>query len=137
MMSEPVFETLDRTGEALRRGVTRLAEDADVGFVRVVGHAPRTLIELTPAHGASALELKTFLQQELLARGVLWSGHHTVSYAHDDNDVTAVLAAYREALPLLGARAREGNLRRHLRGELLEAPFRRATDFHTRPRKPR
>lgn len=135
MMSTPVFETLERTGEALRSGFRRIASDSEADFVRIVGHAPRTLVEFTATEGASSLEQKTYLQQELLAGGVLFSGHHTVSVAHDEEDVRTVLSAYREALPRLALRVREGNLRRHLRGEVLEAPFRRASGFHTHPRR--
>ncbi|MBM4357887.1 MAG: hypothetical protein FJ096_07230 [Deltaproteobacteria bacterium] len=81
--------------------------------------------------------MKTFVQQEMQARGVLWGGHHTVCRAHDPRDVEHVLAAYREVLPTLAQHVADGNVRRHLRGEMIEPSFRRSEGFHTRPRSAR
>jgi glutamate-1-semialdehyde 2,1-aminomutase len=134
MMFEPVFERLYRTGKALSDGYNRIARASGATFTSCYGFAPRTLLRFEQRNDVSALEMKTFVQQEMLARGVLWGGHHTVSYAHTVGDVERVLLAYGEVLPKLVSLVGEGNVRRHLKGEVLEAVFRRSEAFNTRPR---
>jgi hypothetical protein len=77
---------------------------------------------------------KSILQQEMIRRGVLWSGFHNVSFSHRDEDVAHVLAAYREALPLLKKAVASGDARAHLRGEPVEPVFRPTTQFNTKPK---
>jgi biopolymer transport protein ExbB/TolQ len=43
----------------------------------------------------------TKMVQELIKRGILWSGFHTLSYAHADDDILYTLDVYREVLPML------------------------------------
>ena len=33
------------------------------------------------------LEMKTFLQQELFRRGILWAAYHSISYAHKKKEI--------------------------------------------------
>lgn len=134
MMHEPVFERLHESGQALRDGFTRLARDSGIDFAQCAGFPPRTMVRFSARNGVSPLEMKTFVQQEMLARGVLWAGHHTLSYSHGPDEVGRVLDAYLEVLPNLAAHVRDGNVRRHLRGEVLDPVFRRSEGFHTRPR---
>lgn len=135
MMTEPVFADLRRIGSELQKGYNELARSAGADFTSCDGHPSRTCVRFVAHNGVAPLDMKTFVQQELLARGVLWSGHHTVCRAHDARDIEQVLDAYREVLPLLKEHVAAGNLRRHLRGEPVEASFRKSEGFHTRPRR--
>ena len=76
--------------------------------------------------GADPLVMKSFVQQELIKRGVLWSGFHNLSCAHTDADVAH--AARRlprgAAAPARGA-SRQGDVRGALRGEPVEPVFRK------------
>ncbi len=133
MRCEPVFEALYRRGTALRDGYNRIAFETGADFTSCVGFAPRTLVKFESRPTAAALEMKTFVQQEMIARGVLWAGFHNVCYAHTDADVAHVLAAYREVLPLLAEAVARGDLASRLRGKVLEPVFRRVSGFDTRP----
>ena len=133
MRRESVVEHLARQGQKLFDGFNAIAAELDMPFAKCAGHPARAIIKLSVPDGASgvtALEMKTLLQQEMLAQGVLWSGFHNLSYAHGDAEVDQVLRAYREALPVLRDALRAGNVKEKLRGKVLEAVFRKIENVH-------
>ena len=113
--------------------------------MRCVGFGCRTLVTFAAqgvAAGADPLVMKSFVQQELIKRGFLWAGFHNLSAAHTADDVAALLAAYAEVLPLLRTALEQKNLAESLRGEPVEAVFRRrptstSSPSRRRPRPPR
>ena len=133
MKREPVFETIAATGTRLRDGYNALCQELGIDYSTAVGLPCRSLVKLEPRGGATGLEMKSYVQQEMIARGILWGGFHTMSYAHGDAEVNAVLAAYREVLPLLKSAVDEGKVRERLRGGVLEAVFRKTDNFHVKP----
>jgi glutamate-1-semialdehyde 2,1-aminomutase len=127
---------LDALGERLRDGYNALAAQVDADFSRCIGFGCRTLVSFTPkgvAATSDPLVMKSFVQQELIRRGVLWSGFHNLCAAHDDEDVRSLLGAYREILPLLKDALERGKLVEALRGEPVEPVFRRTSNFHVKP----
>jgi glutamate-1-semialdehyde aminotransferase len=134
MRAEPVIEHLYRQGGILSESYNRIAAEAGADFTRSVGFAPRTLVKFEGRGDLTPLALKTFVQQEMIARGVLWGGFHTLSYAHGDAEVQQVLQAYREVLPLLAEAVARGDLRQKLRGKVLEPVFRKVESFHVKPK---
>ena len=127
---------LSRQGRKLREGYNQAAAEAGVSdYTRCVGFDVRTVVTFDAAAGPP-LVLKSFVQQELIKRGVLWSGFHNMCLSHDDEDVAHVLAAYREVLPLLKNAVDSGDVARRLRGTPVEPVFRRIENFNTKPRSP-
>jgi glutamate-1-semialdehyde aminotransferase len=135
MQREPVIATLEKNGRALREGYNAVAREIGIGYTSCVGFECRSLIKFDAENGVSPLAMKTFVQQELIARGILWGGFHNMSYAHGEADVARVLGAYREVLPLLADAVGKGDVERRLRGKLLEPVFRKVERFHTKPRE--
>jgi glutamate-1-semialdehyde aminotransferase len=135
MQREPVFEHFERQGQRLIDGYNAIARDLGMTYTECVGYPARSLVKLAtpPGSDISPLALKTFVQQEMIARGVLWGGFHNLSYSHGDAEVAQVLGAYREVLPLVAEAAAAGDVDRRLRGKLLEPVFRKVENFHTRP----
>ena len=43
------------------------------------------------------LELKSFIQQELLLNGILWAGYHAHSFKHDNYEIEYLLKGYHRA----------------------------------------
>jgi hypothetical protein len=78
--------------------------------------------------------MKSFVQQELLKRGVLWSGFHNLSASHTDADVDYLLDVYRQVLPLLRGALERRALRESLRGAPVEPVFRRTGNFNMKPK---
>ena len=78
--------------------------------------------------------LKTLVQQELIRRGILWSGTHSLSYSHTDADVEYTLQAYREVLGVLKEAVATGDVAGRLLGEPVQPVFRKTSHFHVKPR---
>src|SRR5262249_46760510 len=114
-----VPEYLETLGTRLRGAYNELADSLGLPFTRCVGFGCRTLVTFAAqggAEGADPLVMKSFMQQELLKRGVLWGGFHNLSASHTDADVDYVLDVYRQVLPLLRGALERGTLRESLRG---------------------
>jgi glutamate-1-semialdehyde 2,1-aminomutase len=130
---------LDALGTKLRDGYNALAEQLGVlPFTRCVGFGCRTMVTFAPqglAAGVDPLHMKSFVQQELVRRGILWSGFHNLSAAHTEDDMTLTLAAYREVLPLLRQVLETQSLAQALLGPPMEPVFRRTGGFNLKPAK--
>jgi glutamate-1-semialdehyde aminotransferase len=128
---------LDRLGGELRDGYNALAAELGLEFTKCVGYGCRTLVTFAPvgaAAGADPLSMKSFVQQELVRHGVLWTGFHNLCAAHDASDLGYLLGAYRTILPALEQALKRGKLAESLRGEPVEPVFRRTTNFHVKPK---
>jgi glutamate-1-semialdehyde aminotransferase len=91
---------LHKLGDRLRDGYNHIAEELGMDYTRAVGYGPRHLVTFA-ARAGNPLEMKSLLQQELIRRGVLWSGLHVLSFSHTDEDIDYLLGAHREALTIL------------------------------------
>jgi glutamate-1-semialdehyde 2,1-aminomutase len=69
------------------------------------------------------LHLKTLYLQELMARGFLCLGTHNMSYAHSEADVTSLLSAYDDIIPVIVGAVRDGSLEKLLHARPLEPLF--------------
>jgi glutamate-1-semialdehyde aminotransferase len=126
---------LERQGRALREGYLAAASRAGLeGSTRCFGYDARTIVTFQDER-STPLAMKTFVQQELIARGVLWGGFHNVSFAHGDGEVAMLLHAYDEVLGSLARALAAGSVERELRGRLLEPVFRKTDNFHVKPRR--
>jgi glutamate-1-semialdehyde 2,1-aminomutase len=128
---------LDRLGAEIKRRYNDLALSLGLDFTRCVGLGCRSLVSFEAkglAAGQDPLLMKSLVQQELIRRGILWSGFHNLSFAHSQRDVDTLMAAYRQALAVLAEALERGQLRQALLGEPVEPVFRKVADFHTKPR---
>lgn len=133
MRKKPVLETIAKQGRKLKDGYLAIAHETGADFTSCVGQDCRTIMSFAPKT-SSALYVKSLFQQEMIRRGVLWSGFHNVSFSHGDAEVNAVLDAYREVVPLVKRALDEGTVEKQLRGEPVEPVFRKTTKFHTKPK---
>jgi len=81
------------------------------------------------------LLMKSYVQQEMIRRGVLWGGFHNMCYSHSDADIEHTLSAYREVLPLLNTAVKSNTLAEVLRGDSVAAVFRKTSNFNTKPKR--
>jgi glutamate-1-semialdehyde aminotransferase/transketolase C-terminal domain/subunit len=115
---------LARKGQALRRGYAEICAAHGLGFTRCAGMDARTLV-VFDADIVDPLLARSFVQQELIRRGVLWSGFHNLSWAHRDDDLAYLLSCYADILPRLAQHLSHGTLAGALRGKPVEPVFRR------------
>jgi hypothetical protein len=86
----------------------------------MVGDPTWRVLQLAAPEGAPPAALETLFLQEVFARGLFTLGAHVMSYAHGDEEITTLLAVYREVLPLLGEAVRRGDVEARLRCEPLQ-----------------
>jgi glutamate-1-semialdehyde 2,1-aminomutase len=133
MREKDVPWALGVQGSRLREGYNALATELGMDYTRSMGPDCRSTVTFDASAG-DPLEMKSLVQQELLKDGVLWSGFHNVSFSHTDAQIDHVLASYRPALEALAAAVDRGSIGDALDGEPVAPVFRRATEFHTKPR---
>ncbi len=125
---------LQKQGNKLKEGYNKITADLGINYTKCSGYDCRTIISFNESAG-NPLELKSLLQQELIKRGILWSGFHNMSFSHSDEDVEYTLTAYKEVLPILKKAVEEKKVAAYLKGKPVEPVFRKTSDFNIKPKK--
>lgn len=127
---------IEEVGDVLRNGVNAIIQELGITYASCKGLGVRSVVTF---HGTAAdpLLMKSYVQQEMIARGILWGGFHNMSYAHTVDDVHFTLDVYRKVLALLHDAVMSGTLSERLRGMPVEPVFRRIGNFNTKPRMTR
>lgn len=128
-----VPERIAQRGQRLSAGLKQLIDTLDLPFLSVAGYPCRTILNFA-AGPAEPLLMKTLVQQELIRRGILWSGTHALSDSHTEADVAHTLQAYAEVLAVLKEAVAAGRVADYLAGEPVQAVFRKTSQFHVKPR---
>lgn len=124
MEKKDVLGTIWRLGAYLRDGTTRLLERYGLdGFISIGGKPCWQVFLIKDYGGFSAMEMKTFLQQEILQAGFLWYGQHNIMYTHTKKDFDRLLGVYDKVFGQLRAHLDRGTLKNALRGGLISAVF--------------
>lgn len=128
-----VPEHLARQGRKLKEGYNRIASELGMNYTRCSGFDCRTIVTFDASAG-NPLELKSYMQQELIKRGILWGGFHNICFSHSDQDVEYTLSVYREVLPMLKEAVDAGDVASRLRGTPVEPVFRKTSNFNMKPK---
>ena len=133
MKEKNVQAWLAEKGRRLKDGYNTLVADLGIAnYTKCTGYDCRSMVTFDASAG-NPLELKSFVQQELIKRGILWSGFHNMSFSHTDADVDYTLAVYREVLGLLKEAVLRQDVSSLLRGTPIEPVFRKVSNFNTKP----
>jgi len=108
---EPVVATIKSRGKRLFNGIKQLVESTGLAEIFLVGGDP-ALPFMLPQEGLgfSESEIRTYFLQEMFERGFLVLGVHAISYAHTEEDIDRLLAAYAEVLPNLATAIQDKTL---------------------------
>lgn len=129
-----VPQYLDEKGALLKDGYNQLAIELGMDqYTRCIGYNCRSMVTFT-AEAGNGLELKTLMQQEMIKRGILWAGFHNMCFSHTDEDIAYTLSAYRDVLPIVKAAIQSGDIKSYLKGEVLEAVFRKVSNYNIKPK---
>ena len=129
-----VPQHLDEKGALLKDGYNSLAIETGMDiYTRCIGYNCRSMVTFTPEAG-NGLEVKTLMQQEMIKRGILWAGFHNMCYSHSDEDIAYTLSAYRDVMPIMKEAIQSGNVKQYLKGEVLEAVFRKVSNYNIKPK---
>ncbi|UAY51523.1 aminotransferase class III-fold pyridoxal phosphate-dependent enzyme [Ferruginibacter albus] len=134
MIDQNVPAYLATKGKLLKDGYNKIAEEVGVAqYTKCVGYDCRSMVTFDASAG-NGLEVKSFVQQEMIKRGILWGGFHNMSFSHTDADIDYTLKVYREVLPLLKDAIANNTVASSLRGKPVEAVFRKVSNFNTKPK---
>ena len=130
---EKVTEHLWHVGLLLKDGFNRLAGCYGVSeFVQCVGYPCRSIISFDGCGIFEPLEIKSYFQQELIRRGILWTAYHALSYSHKREDIEYTLNCYEDVLKLFkDAVSKKKNLRSLIEGVPVKPVFRKVADFNS------
>jgi glutamate-1-semialdehyde aminotransferase len=134
MIEKNVPAYLAKQGNKLKVGYNKIAKELGMSYTKCSGFDCRTIMTFDASVG-NPLEMKSLVQQEMIKRGILWSGFHNISFSHSDADIEYTLKAYREVLPILKKAVEENNVKGYLRGEPVEPVFRKVSNFNMKPKK--
>jgi len=134
LIDKIVPQYLAEKGALLKDGYNRLAIEFGMDkYTNCIGFNCRTMVTFTPEAG-NGLEVKTLMQQEMIKRGILWAGFHNMCYSHTDEDINYTLSAYRDIMPIMKEAIESGDVRSYLKGEILEAVFRKVGNYNIKPK---
>lgn len=71
----------------------------------------------------SDLEIKSYIQQELIKRGVLWTGAHNMSFSHKRDDLENLIKIYGDVFSSLRKILNEEKLKENLLGEPIRGNY--------------
>ena len=124
MEKKPVINKLWTLGGLLKTGVKNLIKTHNLeDVVGIKGQAPWQIFSFHKANGFSDLEIKTYVQQEMLQAGVLWYGSHNMSYAHTSADIKFLLKTYDKVFGNLRKLLDKKTLRKNIKGGLITNVF--------------
>ena len=134
LIDKNVPQYLDEKGALLKDGYNQIAIEMGVDkYTRCIGFNCRSMVTFTPEAG-NGLEVKTLMQQEMIKRGVLWAGFHNMCYSHSDEDINYTLSSYRDVMPIMKEAIESGDVKKYLKGEVLEAVFRKVSNYNIKPK---
>jgi len=128
-----VIRHLAQVGQRLSEGLKTMMSKLALDYVSLSGYPFRTQLSFSPAAG-DPLEMKTLVQQELIRRGILWSGTHNLCHAHSSADIDYTLEAFAAVLPILKQAVEAKDIAARLKGRLLQPVFRKTSHFNTKPK---
>ena len=125
MKEKNVPQFLATQGQKIKDGFNTLREkDGMTDYITIGGYPCRSIVNFTEKAG-DALVLKTYLQQEMIKRGILWSSFHNMCFSHSDADVQFTLDAYDDISPTFKQLIESNSVASALKGQVVEAVFRK------------
>jgi len=128
---------LDTVGKLLQNGFNDLAKSHKLEeYVECIGYPCRTIISFNGRGKYNDLEIKSYFQQELFRRGILWAAYHSLSWSHNEKDIKKTLKAFDEIMGLFKKIISTNlKLRNLIEGIPVRPVFRQVADFNYYTRK--
>lgn len=120
---------IEKLGAYIIDGVNRIISKHGLkDYVSIIGYPFKSVFMFSGDSNCTPLEIKTFLQQECAARGVLFIGYHLVSYAHKKEHIDFTLNVYDEVMSELRKVLSDNKLKSSLRGATVTQIFKNVGD---------
>jgi glutamate-1-semialdehyde 2,1-aminomutase len=113
---EPVVKTIADHGANLMTRLQDIIDRHDLSRVfSVKGHPSWSFLTITGTPSVDVYEIRTLLMQEQHQHGILSTGTHNLNYAHGEAEVSILIDAYEQMLPMIADAAAKGQVRERLR----------------------
>lgn len=104
MEREEYWSHVRQQGQKLQDGYRAITEEFGLeGVTECRGLPPWTEVTFTDTPRCPGSQMKSLFQQEMLRRGILFSGRQAVGLAHDDDVIGHTIDAFRQAIRILRA----------------------------------
>lgn len=124
MEKKKVINDIWEKGDYLIKETNKLIKKNNLAeVIKIKGKPCWSLMFTYEYNGYSDLEIKSYLQQEILQAGLLWYGQHNISFSHTKKDIDALLRAYSTIFPKLKKLLEEKKLKENLKGEPITNVF--------------
>lgn len=113
-----------KLGKSLQDGTNKLLEKHGLSeFIKVKGKPVWQIFMIKDSNGYSAMQIKTFIQQEVLRSGFLWYGSHNMSFSHTKGDIDRLLKVYDKVFGELKDLLKDKTLEKRIEGGLITDIF--------------
>jgi glutamate-1-semialdehyde 2,1-aminomutase len=131
--SEDVPGYLNTIGLKLKVGLNDIITAYGMNdYLECIGYPCRTIMAINGGSNYDTLEIKSYIQQELIRRGILWTAYHSLSFSHDYSHIETTLEAFDDSVNELSSIIKTGqNLRSRIEGDPVKAVFRQVSDFNS------
>ncbi len=124
MEEKKVIQYLWRMGAYLQKQTRKLlAGFGFEAFIQLGGKPCWQLFLIKEYQGFSGIEIKSYIQKQLLTRGILWTGSHNMSFSHKKKDVDYLLRVYKTVFEMLKNALDKKTLRKELGGKLIPGNY--------------
>ncbi|MFA8341501.1 MAG: aminotransferase class III-fold pyridoxal phosphate-dependent enzyme [Rhodothermaceae bacterium] len=132
MKNKNVPSYLREKGKLIKEGYNDIVMKLGLDYTECIGMDCRTMVTFKES-AADALLQKSYVQQELIRKGILWSGFHNLSFSHTDEEIFYLLKSYEEILPKLDRAIKTNTLAEKIEGIPVQSVFRKTSDFNMKP----
>jgi len=116
-----VVEDIWQKGQYLIDGFKKINPDNQ--YFDIKGLAPWSFLQIEPGKHSSALNIKSWLIQEMCQKGIFFIGTHNLSYAHSYEDVDYLLMCYQDLLARVIEIDNNEDIAKYLTGSPIENVF--------------
>ena len=128
-----VIEILEKTdalnniqsnGSLLQNGIRKMLKKLELeNAISCVGYPEWSLLQFKDLPNANSLLVRSLLQQEMVAKGILMLVTHNMTASHSENDIENTLDAYQESLEKVAEYLSSSNPSQFLQGAVIESVF--------------
>ena len=132
LIKNNVLGKIYQNGKLFKDSLNKLIKIYNLeNFFYCDGHPSRTVLIIKSNKIFSIpLVTKTFIQQELLKNGILWTGYHCITYTFNKKDINYALKAYENTFKkIIQIIDKNQDIKMHIKGNMLKKVFTRVADF--------
>jgi len=115
---------IEKKAVYLKNNLDKIIKENNLShIIYIIGTTPWQAVAIKPTKKYTALDIKSFIQQELIRNNILWVGSHILNASHKKSDLDKVINAYKKIIPELASHIEKNNLKNNLEGGAITDVF--------------